>query len=77
MDLKKGTKGGRNAHPNLREPGKPPACPFAVRDGGRSRRETFNRSRLPPPGAGDRLPWISTDGRALAVTLPRWGYCLG
>lgn len=49
--------------------GKPLACPFVSRDGGRSRREIFNPTQLSPPGAGERLPWISADWRAPAAPL--------
>lgn len=73
MARKKGTKGGRNTHPDLRELGKPLVCPFAMHDGGRSRRETFSPAYLRPSRAGEWLPWISADGRALEALPP----CLG
>lgn len=50
--------------------GKALACPFAARDGGRSRREAFNPAQLSPPGAWERLPWISPDWRAPAAPRP-------
>lgn len=38
---------------------------------------TFNPARLPPPRAGDRLPWISADGRVPAATGPQPGRLSG